>query len=125
MLKVFGNVANFFIRIINGVISLLNKIPFVNIRKVSEVDVAGNQMKEITPDSGTTNTSQFYTAGSSSSYGGMVSGSSGGSSATYSGTKDTIVNVKVETSALVGNDGIETFAMLIRDIIERKTALGY
>jgi len=121
MLKVFGNVANFFVRIINGVISLLNKIPFVNIRKVQEIDVAGSQLKEIKTDD--SNTSQFYTAGSSSSYNGMVAGGSGGSGATYSGTKDTIINITVNTSALVG--GVDEFALMIRNIIERKTALGY
>lgn len=47
LIKMYTSVGNFFIKIINGIIGLINKIPGVRIKKVKELDYESSKLKAI------------------------------------------------------------------------------
>lgn len=112
VLREFGNrVYNFFVDLVNWVIRALNSIPFVDIGYVSKRGLDHGKLDEI-------DVSDLSDTGSG------YLGEGGGSPASYTTGRNITINMVVNTDALVGEDGIREFALMIRDEIYSAEALG-
>lgn len=113
ILKIVSTIVNAVAGAINFIIGLLNKIPGVNIRKVSGMDYESVKLKEIDP---TTTATRDYTQ--TSDDGGSSSGTG-----SYSAAKDVTVNIYFNSS-YVNGDAREIALALEREL-ESAHALGY
>lgn len=115
LLKIITAIGNFFIKMYNGVVGVLNSIeifgwhPF-NFSKKNELDYDSMSLKKI----------DDYSTYEGNGESGSSSGSSGGS-ASYTAQKDTYVNVYFENS-LVGVENVEALAILLGREIRRAEA---
>jgi phage-related protein len=115
IITIIGFIVNAIASAINFVIGLINKLPGVNIKKVSGMDTEAMKLKEITAvNSGNTDYSQKATSETSSS---------GGNSGSYTAAKDTIVNIYFNHS-FVNGDARE-IALMIQTELNSAHALGY
>lgn len=123
--KTWGNhVYNFFAGLINGVIDMMNQgiralnrllprrweldyLDHVDTREIDEGHIDPITYDDLT-DAGE----------------GYIGEGSGGSPASYTTGRNITVNMEVYTDALVGEDGISEFAIMIRDEIRAAEALG-
>lgn len=111
LLKIFSAIGNFFIRLWNGIVSVLNSIeifgwhPF-NFSKKSELDYDSMKLEGIDEYSS-------YNGGSSSDGSSGTSNSSG--SASYTAARDTFVNIYFSNS-FVNGDAEQIAIMLAREI---------
>lgn len=98
---VISSVYNLVASVVNGVIKAINKLPGVNIKwRMGTMDYEEMKLDKISTDD--------LTAQGAASYGGTTGGT-----ASYQKPRDLTVNVEVYTSALVGNDGISEFSLII------------
>lgn len=115
LLKIITAIGNFFIKMYNGVVGVLNSIeifgwhPF-NFSKKNELDYDSMSLKKI----------DDYSTYEGNGESGSGSGSSGGS-ASYTAQRDTYVNVYFENS-LVGVENVEALAILLGREIRRAEA---
>ena len=95
VLKITETIANFFVYIMNGVISALNHIPFVNIKKIHNLDLSSAKLENMSYDD---MVEQGNTA-----IGTDDSSSTTGSNATYSGSNTINVNIYYNNSYVNGD----------------------
>lgn len=107
IIRLFGNIGNFFIDMMNGVISALNKIPFVDIGYLSRMNIDSMLMQEIEPGSMTSGTTSPTSTAAGASY----------------ASRDVIINY-YHTGQLVGTNGMEEFALTIRHILDERGILN-
>lgn len=113
LLKIITSIGNFFIKMYNGVVGVLNSIeifgwhPF-NFSKKSELDYDSMSLKKI---------DDYSTYEGNGDGSGKASGSSGGS-ASYTAQRDTYVNIYFDNS-LVGVENVEALAILLAREIRR------
>lgn len=112
MQKLFNKIYNGFAKFVNGIISLVNKIPFVDIGKIAirDSDTYG-MLDEIDYDTLAQNA-----PGSSGS---------GGSGASYAGGTSLTVNIEINTEVIAGDSGLRELALMLRNEIQMAEALGY
>ena len=115
LLKIITAIGNFFIKMYNGVVGVLNSIeifgwhPF-NFSKKNELDYDSMSLKKI----------DDYSTYEGNGESGGSSGSSGGS-ASYTAQRDTYVNIYFDNS-LVGVENVEALAVLLGREIRRAEA---
>ena len=115
LLKIITAIGNFFIKMYNGVVGVLNSIeifgwhPF-NFSKKNELDYDSMSLKKI----------DDYSTYEGNGESGSSSGSSGGS-ASYTAQRDTYVNIYFDNS-LVGVENVEALAVLLGREIRRAEA---
>jgi len=114
LIAVFNIVYNGMMAVINGIIWAINLL----LPKNKEIGYAS--YRELTAGALTDiDVGQVSTAGTASS-----STTTTGTNASYSQARDVTVNVSVTTSALVGDDGIRQFALMIWREIQSAGVLG-
>jgi hypothetical protein len=109
---VFNLIYNGFAAFVNGILWLIDQIPFVNVGRVAYRDLDAGHLDEITLE-------DVSKAGQTSAGTGTS-----GSSASYAVARDITVNVSITTSALVGGDGIQQFALIIGRELRSAGVLG-
>lgn len=102
---------NGFAGFINGLIYLINLIPGVNIQSVAYRDLDFGHLDKI-EEGGLGAAGADYLGG-------------GGGNANYTTGRNITVNIDLVTDAIVGEDGMREFAVMIRDEIRAAEALGY
>lgn len=117
--KAIGGVVDFiyngFVRIINGIISAINRIPFVNVGYLGYSNIAGSIGGVASVN---------YTGATLTTTGQALTGSSSASSsASYSGARDITVNIYFSQSYVNGD--AREIAINLRNEIRSAEALGY
>jgi len=103
---------NGFAAFVNGILWLVDQIPFVDVGRVEYRSLDQGHLEEIT-------TGDVYSAGAKTGTKGQT-----GSSASYSQVRDITVNVEINTSALVGEGGVRDFAIMIGRELKSAGVLG-
>jgi hypothetical protein len=103
---------NGFAAFVNGILWLVDQIPFVDVGRVKYKSLDEGHLEEIT-------TGDVYSAGAKTGTNGQT-----GSSASYSQVRDITVNVEINTSALVGEGGVRDFAIMIGRELKSAGVLG-
>lgn len=112
MMTVFNLIYNGFAAFVNGILWLIDQIPFVDVGRVAYRNLDAGHLDEITLE-------DVSKAGEKSAGTGTS-----GSSASYAAARDITVNVSVTTSALVGEGGIQQFALIIGRELKSAGVLG-
>jgi hypothetical protein len=115
VIGIFNFLYNAIAGFINGVIYLVDQIPFVDMqgKYITYRDLTAGQLAAI-------DTSTLATAASSSG-----SGSSGGGSASYAaGTSITIEKIEIKADFIAGDAGMMDVAVKIRDLIREADRIG-
>lgn len=108
IIGIIVSINNFIASAVNGIISLLNSIPFVDINfNMPTMDAATMQINQITQDN----------------LGGGETENSYGSAASYTGAKDIYVNIYFDRSVVTGD--AREIALFLRDEIREAEAMGY
>jgi len=113
LIAIFNIVYNAIMAVVNGIIYAINKLLPKNkeISSVSYRSLSQGQLSEIS-------------VGSLSAAGAASSTTTTGANASYTQARDITVNVSVTTSALVGDDGIREFSLMIWREIKSAGVLG-
>lgn len=101
IITAFNWIYNGFADFINGILWLIDQIPFVDVGRVTKRDMSAGTLTEITTDM----------VGAA----GATSGSSGGSASYAAGTSITIEKIEIKADFIAGDAGLMDVAVMLRD----------
>lgn len=110
MITLFNLVYNGFAAFVNGILWLIDQIPFVDVGRVEYKALDAGHLSEISTD-------MVAAAGG-------TAGGSGGSASYAAGTSIRIDKIEVSAGIVVGRDGLDDFAMIVRDRISELAIQG-
>lgn len=111
-ISVFNTIYNAWAAFVNGILWMVDQIPFVNVGRVKYKPLDENHLDKISIN-------DLASAGGATESGGTT-----GTGASYSAPRDITVNVDITTEAIAGPGGLRDLALMIRGEIEAAAALG-